>query len=74
MNANRSTQAAYDYLPAETKVLNINYGEPGWILNGYAYDPNQGGWYEYEVTTKDGCIEVWKRSDFVLWTEIEVDE
>jgi len=72
MNATRNTMA--NALPAETKVLNTNDGEPGWILNGYAYDLSQGGWYEYEVSTKDGSIEVWKRSDFVLWDEIEVNE
>ena len=58
------------HLPSETRVLNINDGEPGTILNGFTYDPSEGGWTEYEVVTQDG-IERWQRSDFVLFSELE---
>ena len=58
------------HLPGETRVLNINDGEPGTILNGFTYDPSEGGWTEYEVVTQDG-IERWQRSDFVLFSELE---
>jgi hypothetical protein len=57
-------------LPAENRVLNINDGEPGTILNGFTYDPDAGGWSEYEVVTQYG-IERWQRSDFILFSEIE---
>lgn len=58
------------HLPSETRVLNINDGEPGTILNGFTYDPSEGGWTEYEVVTQCG-IERWQRSDFVLFSELE---
>ena len=58
------------HLPGETRVLNINDGEPGTILNGFTYDSSTGGWTEYEVVTQDG-IERWQRSDFVLFSELE---
>ena len=58
------------HLPGETRVLNINDGEPGTILNGFTYDPSEGEWTEYEVVTQDG-IERWQRSDFVLFSELE---
>lgn len=57
------------HLPGETRVLNINDGEPGTILNGFTYDPSEGGWTEYEVVTQDG-IERWQRSDFILFSEM----
>ena len=57
-------------LPAETRVLNITDGEPGTILNGFTYDPSEGGWTEYEVVTQNG-IERWQRSDFILFSEFE---
>ena len=58
------------HLPSETRVLNINDGEPGTILNGFTYDPSEGEWTEYEVVTQDG-IERWQRSDFILFSELE---
>ena len=69
-----TTTRNYEYLPCETRVLNIHDGEPGWILNGYAFDPDQGGWTHYEVTTRDGYIEVWERRDFILFSEFENDQ
>jgi hypothetical protein len=57
-------------LPAETRVLNTNDGEPGTILNGFTYDPAAGEWTEYEVVTQHG-IERWQRSDFILFSEFE---
>ena len=57
-------------LPAETRVLNTNDGEPGTILNGFAFDPAIGEWTEYEVVTNYG-IERWERKDFILFSEFE---
>jgi len=62
-----------EHLPGGTRVLNTNDGEPGLIMNGFAFDPDQGGWTEYEVETQYG-IEVWKRCDFILFSEFENDE
>ena len=56
-------------LPAETRVLNTNDGEPGTILNGSTYDPKIGQWTEYEVVTQHG-IERWQRNDFVLVSDL----
>jgi hypothetical protein len=50
-------------------VLNTTDGEPGTVLNGFAFDPDTG-WYEYEVVTKYG-IERWQRGDMLLMSEIE---
>ena len=58
------------YIPGGTRVLNINDGEPGHIMNGYAWIPATGEWTEYQVETRD-AIEVWKRSDFILFSEFE---
>jgi len=55
------------YLPAGTRVLNANDGEPGAVLNGYATGPN-GQWTEYEVETRYG-IELWKTADFITLDE-----
>lgn len=60
-----------DRLPVGTRVLNTNDGEPGAILNGFAFDPATG-WFEYEVETKYG-VERWLRTDFVLMSEIGED-
>ena len=57
------------YLPNGIPVLNTTDGEPGTVLNGFAFDPDTG-WYEYEVVTKHG-IERWQRSDMLLMSEIE---
>jgi hypothetical protein len=51
-------------------VLNTTDGEPGVIMNGFSFDPDQGGWTEYEVETQYG-IERWQRSDFILFSEFE---
>jgi len=59
-------------LPNGTRVLNTQDGEPGWIVNGFSFDPDEGGWTEYEVETEYG-IERWKRSDFILFSEFETD-
>jgi hypothetical protein len=59
-----------EYLNNGTRVLNTEDGEPGWIVNGFSHDPANGGWVEYEVETRYG-IERWKRTDFVLMSEIE---
>ncbi len=60
-----------DYLPVETRVINTNDGEPGTILNGFAWDEARG-WYEYEVATKYG-IERWQRSEMLRFSELEVE-
>jgi hypothetical protein len=59
-----------NYIPNGTKILNTNDGEPGTILNGFAFDRATGEWTEYEVETAYG-IDRWQRSDFVLMAEIE---
>ncbi len=56
-------------LPHGTKVLHTEDGELGYIMNGFAYDADAGGWVEYEVETHEG-IEVWKRDAFVLLAEV----
>lgn len=56
-------------LPTETRVLKIDDGEPGTILNGFAFDPGTGEWTEYEVVTQYG-IERWKREEFVLFSDL----
>ena len=58
-----------DSLPNGTRVLNTTDGEPGSIMNGFAFDPATG-WYEYEVETQYG-IERWLRSEFLLFSEFE---
>jgi len=60
----------HQHLPGGTRVLNTNDGEPGAIMNGFTFDPSQGGWTEYEVETQYG-IERWERSDFILFSEFE---
>jgi len=72
MTTNNKPSEAASSLPNGTRVLNTQDGEPGWILNGFAFDPDQGGWVEYEVETEYG-IERWKRSDFILFSEFEDD-
>ncbi len=57
-------------LPGGTRVLNTQDGEPGHILIGFAFDPDTGGWTEYEVTTQYG-IERWQRRDFILFSEFQ---
>jgi len=64
--------AMHEPIPAGTRVLNTNDGEPGWIMNGFTRDET-GKWIEYEVETAYG-IERWQRGDFVLMSEIETDE
>jgi hypothetical protein len=63
----------HEHLPGGTRVLSTTDGEPGTIINGFAFDPDQGGWTEYEVETQYG-IERWKRSDFILFSEFEETE
>jgi hypothetical protein len=65
LEANRS-----DRVPGGTRVLNTADGEPGWIVNGFSFDPDHGGCTEYEVETEYG-IERWKRTDFILFSEFE---
>jgi hypothetical protein len=62
----------YEYLPTGTGVLNTNDGQPGVIMNGFAYNPATG-WTGYEVETQHG-IERWQRADIVLMLEFEDDE
>ena len=57
-------------VPSGTPVLNTTDGEVGTILNGFALD--QTGWAEYDVSTPYG-IEEWKRSDFLLMSELDID-
>jgi len=64
-----TTNQPYAYLPNGTHVLNNNDGEPGWIMNGFSYDPELG-WYEYEVETQYG-VERWLRNDMELMSELE---
>ncbi len=59
-----------DFVPGGTHVLNTTDGEPGHVMNGFSFDPELGGWYEYEVETAYG-IERWLRKDFVLMSELE---
>ncbi len=66
-----TTSQKHESLPSETRVLNVQDGEPGMILNGFAYDPAHG-WVEYEVVTQYG-VERWQRSDFILFSEFEQD-
>ncbi len=66
-----TTSQKHESLPSETRVLNIQDGEPGTVLNGFTYDP-AGGWVEYEVVTQFG-VERWQRSDFILFSEFEQD-
>jgi hypothetical protein len=61
--------AYHDHVSCGTRALNTDDGEPGSIMNGFAFDPVTG-WYEYEVETKYG-IERWSRSDFLLMSEID---
>jgi hypothetical protein len=56
------------YLPATTRVLNTEDGEPGSVLNGYATDA-AGRWTEYEVVTNAG-IEIWKRDQMVTFAQM----
>jgi hypothetical protein len=58
-----------DALPGGTRVLNTSDGEPGTIVNGFAFDPATG-WVEYEVETRYG-IERWRHSDFILFSEMD---
>jgi hypothetical protein len=60
-------------IPGGTRVLNTTDGEPGRVMNGYAFDRGSGEWTEYEVETRD-AIEIWKRSEFVLFSEIETND
>lgn len=66
----QTNRTEHEHLPGGTRVLNTDDGEPGVIMNGFAFDPDQGGWTEYEVETQYG-IERWKRSEFILFTELE---
>jgi len=66
----RTNHSQHEHLPGGTRVLNTNDGEPGFIMNGFAFDPDQGGWTEYEVETEYG-VEVWERSNFILFSEFE---
>jgi len=61
----------HESLPSGTRVLNVQDGEPGTILNGFSFDPAKG-WFEYEVETQYG-IERWLRSDFILFSDFEHD-
>ena len=72
-NANNTSDNGLgsQHVPSGTRVLNTRDGEPGCIMNGFAFDP-QVGWTEYEVETDYG-VERWKREDFVLFTELEAD-
>lgn len=64
--------AINDYVPCGTHVLNTNDGEAGHIMNGFSFDADLGGWYEYEVETAYG-IERWLRRDFVLMSELDTN-
>ncbi len=66
-----TTTQKHEPLPSETRVLNVQNGEPGTILNGFAYEPARG-WVEYEVVTQYG-IERWRRGDFVPFSELDTD-
>jgi len=62
--------ATDNYISCGTRVLNTTDAEPGHIMNGFSFDPELGGWYEYEVETAYG-VERWLRKDFVLMSELE---
>ena len=68
MNATR-----HEHLAGGTRVLGTADGEPGVIINGFTFDPDHGGWTEYEVETQYG-VERWMRADFILFSEIEDDD
>jgi hypothetical protein len=66
MNAERpKVEIPEPPLKAMTLVVSHLDGEPGRVLNGYAYDGSAGGWTEYEVSTKYG-IEIWKVEDLFV--------
>lgn len=64
--------ATNEHIPAGTRVLNTTDAELGHIMNGFAFDSELGGWYEYEVETAYG-IERWHRRNFVLMSELETE-
>jgi len=66
----QTNHSQHEHLPGGTRVLNTTDGEAGVIMNGFAFDADQGGWIEYEVETQYG-VERWKRSDFILFSEFE---
>ena len=66
-----SVNAVPVLVPGGTRVLNTTDAEPGTIMNGFSYDP-ENGWYEYEVETQYG-IERWMRRDFVLMSELDTN-
>ena len=66
----QTNRPEHQHLSGGTRVLSTADGEAGVIINGFAFDPDQGGWTEYEVETQYG-IERWKRSDFILFSEFE---
>lgn len=67
-----NTTNEHEHLETGTRVLNTNDGEPGVILNGFAFDPATG-WTEYEVETSHG-IERWQRADIAMMMEFDDDE
>jgi hypothetical protein len=59
------------HLPAETRVVNTEDGEPGTLLNGATHDPERG-WVEYEVATQYG-IERWRIEHIALLDELATE-
>ena len=55
-------------LAAGTRILNTDDGEPGTVLNGYAWSGAEC--LEYEVETHFG-IEIWHRDRFALMSDLE---
>jgi hypothetical protein len=66
----QTNDSRHEPLPGGTRVLSTTDGEAGVIINGFAFDPEEGGWTEYEVETQYG-VERWQRSEFVLFAELE---
>ena len=67
-----TTDARRYRLPGETRVLNTRDGEPGTILNGFAFDTRRG-WTEYEVSCAYGIEPERRRFDSVRQTGLSGD-
>jgi hypothetical protein len=65
------TTQTMNYLDRGTRVLNMTDGEPGTVLNGFAFDPARG-WYEYEVETQYG-VECWPVAAMLTFDQMEQD-
>lgn len=58
-----------EHLATGSAVLNATDGQPGVILNAFAFD-TASGWCEYEVETQYG-VERWLRTDLIVLSELD---